>query len=58
VAWQDLDEATRDRDRVRIRAIPELLASVGYEVVPVTDPATSPGAARPARTESGEVAKP
>jgi TrkA-N domain len=58
VAWQDLDEATRDRDRVRIRAIPELLASVGYEVVPVTDPATSPGAARPARTGSGEVAKP
>lgn len=32
VPWDELDEVVRERDRVRVRAIPELLASVGRVV--------------------------
>lgn len=33
VPWEDLDEATRELDRVRIRALPELLSELGYSVI-------------------------
>lgn len=32
VTWDRLDEPTRDKDRVRIRELPALLAEVGFEV--------------------------
>jgi hypothetical protein len=35
VPWEDLDEPAREKDRVRIRAIPDLLAAIGIEVTGV-----------------------
>lgn len=32
-SWEHLDEPTREKDRVRIRDLPELLATVGLEIV-------------------------
>jgi hypothetical protein len=32
VSWTELDEPTRDKDRARIRELPDLLAEVGYEL--------------------------
>lgn len=32
VPWEELDEPTRDLDRRRVRAIPDLLADVGLEL--------------------------
>lgn len=34
VPWEDLDEPTREKDRVRMRLIPELLAQIGMGLVP------------------------
>lgn len=33
VPWDELDEATRELDRLRVRALPRLLAELGYSVV-------------------------
>lgn len=33
VEWDELDEAARDKDRERVRAIPAALAAIGLEVV-------------------------
>lgn len=48
VPWDDLDEPTRDKDRVRVRAIPQLLATVGLRLVtdPAADPVVGPEAGR------------
>jgi hypothetical protein len=35
VPWDDLDEATRDKDRIRFVSAPALLARVGFELVPI-----------------------
>ncbi len=34
VPWEELDESTREKDRVRLRLIPELLARIGMALVP------------------------
>lgn len=34
VPWAELDEPTREKDRVRMRMIPELLAGIGLRLVP------------------------
>ncbi|GAA3944190.1 hypothetical protein [Microbacterium soli] len=33
VPWEELDEPTRELDRLRIRALPEVLAALGYSVI-------------------------
>lgn len=33
VSWEELDEPTRELDRIRIRALPELLTALGYSVI-------------------------
>lgn len=33
VPWRDLDEPTRELDRIRVRALPELLAQLGCSVI-------------------------
>lgn len=37
VPWAALDEPTREKDRVRMRIIPDLLATVGVELVLASD---------------------
>jgi len=34
VPWEELDEPTREKDRVRMRIIPDLLARIGMALVP------------------------
>ncbi|MEJ1087930.1 hypothetical protein WDU99_06325 [Microbacterium sp. Mu-80] len=33
VSWEELDEPVRELDRIRIRALPELLGRLGYSVI-------------------------
>jgi hypothetical protein len=33
VSWDELDEPARELDRIRIRALPELLTGLGYSVI-------------------------
>lgn len=39
VPWEELDEPTRDKDRIRVRAIPDLLDVVGLALSPTSRPA-------------------
>ncbi|MDQ3935776.1 MAG: RyR domain-containing protein, partial [Actinomycetota bacterium] len=47
VPWSELSEEDRDRDREPVRALPEMLAHVGFELRPPASPAT-PAAKPPA----------
>ena len=35
VSWEELDETDRDKDREPVRALPRMLARVGFAVVPL-----------------------
>ena len=35
VPWEELDEPAREKDRNPVRAIPRLLAAIGFEIVPL-----------------------
>ena len=35
VDWDELSESDKDKDRVTVKIIPELLASIGFEVVKI-----------------------
>jgi hypothetical protein len=45
----ELPEAEKDKDRALVRAIPHLLAEVGYTIARVKEPATEPIGAADAR---------
>lgn len=44
VGWEDLSEADREKDRVAVRDLPQMLASAGFELHRVSGPERSPPA--------------